>query len=300
MSIDRVREYWDARPCNVRHSKIDIEEEPLAYSRQVTARKRYVEPHTDRFAQWLNWTGKRVMDLGCGIGTDTLDFVRFGADVTAVDLSEESVKIAAKRLIAEGFEGKVLLGVHNIEESFYGPDTLDNKEEAGSWLASIKRWEGKFDLVWSFGVIHHTPYPRVALDNAYSYLKPGGTFKVMLYHRKSWKVLRILLTNLGKLLKWKDIDKVVALESEAQTGCPITHTYTRKKARDILEAIGFSIQDMTVEHIFPYKVDEYIKHKYAKAFPWNIMPRWFFEWLEHRIGWHLCITATTKWPRKGE
>jgi len=292
MTIDSVRDYWDSRPCNVRHSKIDIDENPLAYSRQVTAKKYIVEPHILKFAELYKWFGKKVLELGCGIGTDMLSFVQYGADVTAVDLSEESVKIAAKRLEAHGHEGEVLLGVHNIERTFTGPKTLDNYERYGTHVDTIAAWENSFDLVYSFGVIHHTPRPWMVVQNAYRYLKPGGTFKVMLYHRRSTKALRILLTNIGKLLQGWTVDGIIALESEAQTGCPITHTYTRKKGIDLLQSLGFSVQDTRVCHIFPYVGEHYGKGKYIKAFPWNIMPRWLFKWLESKMGWHLCITAT--------
>ena len=280
MTIDQVRAYWEARPCNIRHSKVDIDKDPLVYSKQVTARKRFVEPHTVRFVEFYRWHGKRVLELGCGIGTDALEFARYGASVHAIDISEKSVEIARKRGRVEHLSGFIKFTVDDIEQMGYGFD----KEY--------------YDLAYSFGAIHHTPHPFMAMEAAYYYLAPGGTFKLMLYHRKSTKVLRILVTNLGKLLQYivsfenNCIDQVVALESEAQTGCPITYTFTRKKARQMLESAGFTIQEMTVEHIFPYVVEYYKEGQYIKAFPWNIMPRRLFKWLEHQIGWHLCITAT--------
>jgi hypothetical protein len=71
-SIDRVRDYWNRRPCNVRHSPAPPG--TRSYFDQVEERKYLVEPHIRRFAQFDRWSGKRVLEIGCGIGTDTMNF----------------------------------------------------------------------------------------------------------------------------------------------------------------------------------------------------------------------------------
>jgi len=292
MTIEDVERYWSSRPCNVKHSPLDIDVDPLGYSQGVTWRKRFVEPHTMWFSKWWRWAGKRVLEMGCGIGTDTLTFAKAGAEVAAVDISKESIGVAARRASAEGMDlSNLIWVVANIEESFCGPDVANNFEHFGSSENAIKWWTS-FDLVYSFGVIHHTPHPWRAVQNAYSSLKPGGEFRLMLYHRKSTKVLRILMRHLGDLcFRRKSVDQIVALESEAQSGCPVTYTYTKKTAKELLESCGFQIEKMEVEHIFPYNVGAYKKYIYRRGFPWNVCPYRLFRWLEKHVGWHLLIVA---------
>ena len=273
MTVDSVRDYWDSRPCNVRHSQADIDKYPVLYSWEVLCRKFRAEPHIVDFSEFPRWRGKEVCDLGCGIGTQSLCFASHGAMVIGVDISKQSLSIAHRRALATGLEKQIIWVAANIED--YAPTGL--KET--------------FDLVYAFGSIHHTPTPLKAVMSAHHLLKPGGTFKLMLYHRRSLKVLSILVRNCRQYFHWKSIDKVVALESEAQTGCPITYTYTKDSARAMLERAGFCIESLDIEHIFPYKVTDYIKGQYVLAWPWNWLPGKWFNWLQHRLGWHLCITA---------
>lgn len=287
MTIQQVRDYWDRRPCNIRHSPIDIDKAPLAYSMTVTWRKRIVEPHIRPFLEPWRWANMKVLDLGCGIGTDTLELAKCGAHVTAMDISQESCKIAAKRVLAEGYNGRVAWIIGDIEELWHEPTMLADR--------AVRSLLGTYDLVWSFGVIHHTPNPERVIRNVRQWIAPSGLFRLMLYHRKSTKVARILIRHLPLLLSSrKTIDQIVAMESEAQTGCPITYTYTKDSARKLLEDNGFKVRSMRVEHIFPWSVKHYTQFRYIRAFPWNIIPRPIFRWLERHVGWHLLIEAVPK------
>ena len=92
IEITLVRDYWNARPCNIRHSTATIGTKE--YFDQVEARKYFVEYHIPDFADFRRWHGKRVLEIGCGIGTDTINFARAGAEVTTVDLSDKSMELA--------------------------------------------------------------------------------------------------------------------------------------------------------------------------------------------------------------
>jgi SAM-dependent methyltransferase len=269
-SIERVREYWNSRPCNLRHSP-----EPVGtreYFDQVEARKYFVEPHIPGFAQHQRWAGKRVLEIGCGLGTDTINFARAGALVTAVDLSSRSLDLARQRASVFGFERRITFIEADAERlsEFVPPEP--------------------YDLVYSFGVIHHTPHPERVLHQLYrNYTGPQSTVKVMVYHRWAWKVFAMLFREAHGA--WWRLDEAIARHSEAQTGCPVTYTYTRRSVNQLFASAGFTIDDAFVDHIFQYRVADYVSYQYVKGFPFRVLPDSVIRALERRLGWHLCVTA---------
>jgi 2-polyprenyl-3-methyl-5-hydroxy-6-metoxy-1,4-benzoquinol methylase len=268
-SIADVERYWDARPCNIRHSSKPVGSRE--YFDEVEARKYLVEPHIPTFAEFERWAGKRVLEVGCGIGTDSINFARAGASLTAVDLSSESLRIAAQRADVMGVADRIEFVQANAEE-----------------LTSALSRE-PYDLVYSFGVVHHTPRPERALAEIRSLVAPGGTLKLMIYHRRSWKVFWILAAQ-GRGRFW-NVDELVATHSEAETGCPVTFTYSRREARELVERSRFRIQDLRIDHVFPYRVPDYVEYRYVKEPYFRWMPETLFRAFERRFGWHVLITA---------
>ena len=267
--IDQVEDFWNRRPCNIRHSPKPVGSRE--YFDEVDARRYFVEPHILRFAQFERWRGKRVLEIGCGIGTDTTRFARAGADVTAVDLSNHSLEIARRRMEVYGISDRAHFAAGSAED-----------------LSRVVPPE-HYDLIYSFGVIHHTPHPERVLDQIRRYTRPGSEVKIMVYHRHSWKVFWVLAT-LGHGRFWR-AEELIARYSEAQTGCPVTFTYTPREARALLEAHGLRVTEMWVDHIFPYRIRDYARYRYVRNWYFRLMPQARFRALERRFGWHLCITA---------
>ena len=252
-TIDDVKNYWDRRPCNIRHSTKDVG--TREYFDEVEARKYFVEPHIPGFAQFDRWRGKQVLEIGCGIGTDAVNFARAGAIYTAIELSAASIALAQQRFAEYGLPGKFLVG---------------NAEQFSALTSPAS-----FELVYSFGVIHHTPDPRAVIAEARKVIAPGGELRIMLYAEHSWKAIMI---DAG-------FD-----QPEAQSGCPIANLYTRESINSLLSGY-FEIASAEQAHIFPYIVEKYLRYEYEPQ-PWfAAMPAEMFAALEKRLGWHYLIVA---------
>jgi ubiquinone/menaquinone biosynthesis C-methylase UbiE len=268
VSVNTVQNYWDKRPCNIRHSPQPVGSKE--YFQEVRARKYFVEPHIPGFAQFEHWQGKKVLEIGCGIGTDTSSFAAAGATITAVDLSPASIEVAKKQVTAWGVADRVTFYQANAEEL---KQTIPVEP---------------YDLIYSFGVIHHTPHPEAVLGQLRNYARPGTELRIMMYYRWSWKVFWILAQ---EGFRFWDIDKLIAKHSEAQTGCPVTYSYDRKSLKKLVEAHGFKVTRQEVHHIFPWRIPDYVQYRYVKKWYWAWMPDPLFRAIERVLGWHLCLTA---------
>jgi 2-polyprenyl-3-methyl-5-hydroxy-6-metoxy-1,4-benzoquinol methylase len=269
VQVSRVRSYWNERPCNIRHSPREVG--TREYFDEVEQRKYFVEPHIPAFAQFERWKGKKVLEIGCGIGTDTINFARQGALVTAVDLSDKSIEVARRRAEVFGLSDRIRF--------FHG-----NAEELSRFVPVEP-----YDLVYSFGVIHHTPHPGTVLDELRKFVTPESTLKVMVYNRRSWKVLWIVAVY-GKGRFWRERE-LTATYSEAQTGCPVTYAYTPSEGRRWLHEHRFQATEVFADHIFPYSIPEYREYRYKRVWYFRILPHPLFRALERSFGWHLCMTA---------
>jgi SAM-dependent methyltransferase len=212
---------------------------------EISAWRYKVQPHIIGFAEFWEWKDKKVLEIGCGIGTDTLEFQKAGARIAACDISFTSVSIANRRCT----------GV-----SFYSGNVEDRLPD------------GSFDLIWSFGVLHHTPHPEKVLRLARQRIADTGELRIMLYAR--WSLKHLLRE-----------------QPEAQAGCPIVRWYSAKSARRLVESCGWRVTSIEKTHIFPWKVSEYRQHRLVKRWPYRIMPRWTFTYLESILGHHLLVRA---------
>lgn len=265
--IQKVRSFWDARPCNIRHSTQPVG--TREYFDEVERRKYFVESHIPDFAEFSKWAGKRVLEIGCGIGTDTINFARAGARVTAVDLSPKSLELAQQRANVYALGERIRFCCGDIEE-------LDQ-------FVPVE----PYDLVYSFGVIHHTPHPERAIEQIKKYIAPDGELRLMVYSKVSYKLFWIMrqegVWDMGRL------GELIARNSEAQTGCPVTYTYTFDELKSLLHR--FRVLDIRKAHIFTWDLDAYKRYEYKKDPAWAKVDDHQLAELEKELGWHTLVRA---------
>lgn len=287
---ERVRAFWQANPCGVKFA--DAPPGTRKFYELVEAHRYTKEWHIPIAADFKSAGGLKVLEIGCGLGTDGAQFAEAGADYTGVDLTEAAVELARKRFEIFGVPGKF--------------QTADAEQ--------LEFDDNTFDLVYSHGVLHHTPDTAKAIREIHRVLRPGGRAMVMLYHRDSYNY-RINISmlrrvgahllrfdsgvKLAHLLTGEPIDSLREhahrLKTEKESylapdeflsqntdgaGNPLARVYSRAEARELFR--DFSKVELRT----------YFLNKRWLPLLGSLLPRSLESNLASRWGWHLWIYAT--------
>lgn len=188
--VSDVEDFWNANPCN---SGLSQETDRCEYFKEISLKRFHGrEWHVPAVAQFGAFAGKDVLEIGCGIATDGLEFAKAGAHYVGIDLTPNSIELARERFALFHVQGR--FEVANAEERIPFADET-------------------FDHIYSFGVIHHSPKPEAIVDEMYRVLRPGGTFTVMVYNRSSinYHIEIMLLRKAFRLLLYpKDMPRLIS------------------------------------------------------------------------------------------
>lgn len=208
---EEVRAYWQAAPCGTKTAAAELG--TPEFFRQVEEWRYRVEPFIPAFAGFDRVAGMEVLEIGVGLGTDFLGFVRGGATATGIDLTPAAVEATRCRLEIEGLAAEVLVA-----------DAEDLPFAAES-----------FDLVYSYGVLHHTPDTARALAEVRRVLRAGGEARIMLYARRSWFALGVWVRYaLLRGRPWYSITRALAENLES----PGTKAFTQRELTELFADFG--------------------------------------------------------------
>lgn len=247
-----VQEYWDARPCG---SSESLASEGPARFFQAYAQIRYQrEPEIQRFACFERWKGRRVLETGVGMGADYIRFAKAGAGAVGIDLSFRSIELARQ----------------NARANQVNPLLLNADVE------SLPFADCSFDLVYSWGVLHHTPDTERALHEIHRVLKPGGECRAMLYHRRSLVALQCyLLHGLAGFRPFTPLSDLIGAHIESPGTKAISTAEAKSLFRDFRE-VGIKPA-----------VTAYDLRLSRRWFA----PRWMLRLVPAGLGWFLLIRA---------
>lgn len=259
-----IRNFWNKQSCG--EALYLYNDQKIGYELQ-RIRRYQLEPYIIKFAEFEKYSGKWVLEIGVGLGADHQMFAEAGANLSGIDLTERAIEHVKKRFSLFFLQSN--LQVANAE-------TLNFEDNS-------------YDLIYSWGVIHHSPNTERIIDEIYRILKPNGTAKIMIYHKYSVVGFMLWLRfALFYCKPWLTLKTIYANHLESQG----TKAYSRKEA-NLLFSKFKSIQIKTIlTHADLLESNVGQKHRgkilfFAKKF-W---PRWFLKMFFKQCGLFMMITA---------
>lgn len=283
-TISNVSAFWNSNPCQ---SDLSNAEDRRRYFEEIS-QNRYGrrEWHVPTVAAFHEYAGKDVLEIGCGIATDGLEFAKKGAHYTGVDLTPASIEMARERFRLFDVPGR--FEVANAEEKIPFPDE-------------------SFDHIYSFGVIHHSPVPERIVHEMHRVLRKDGTFTVMLYNRSSInyyieimflrklfrnvlrpKFMPGLIASVTGFDRWKleghreALKKKISKEEWISMNtdgpfCPLAKVYNHREAAALFKEFGDVRQE-----VWEFNVEHWPILK-------NVLPTSAERSIGRRWGWHRMI-----------
>ena len=176
---------------------------------EAQANERYrLEPYIIPFADFDSAKNKKVLEIGVGLGSDHQKFAEVTDDLYGIDLTERAIKNTINRFNIFNLKSNLSIGdaeALNFDDNF-------------------------FDIVYSWGVLHHSPDTTTAINEVYRVLKRGGTAKIMIYNK--WSLIGIMLWTryaLFALKPWTTLESIYSSYLES----PGTKAYTKKEAKKL-------------------------------------------------------------------
>jgi ubiquinone/menaquinone biosynthesis C-methylase UbiE len=255
---DQVQYQWNQNPVGSQHARTS-QPHTLDWFLEVE-RHRY-----DVYAPWMReamefdkHAGHDVLEIGGGIGTDLAQFAAHGARVTDIDLAAGHLELAQENFRLRGLQGRF---IHHDAESLPFDDA-------------------SFDLVYSNGVLHHTPNTATVVAEIRRVLRPGGRAIVMLYAEHSlhyWRKQVWLFGVKGRMLERMSMAAIMSrmVERSANDARPLVKVYTKRRAAALFR--NFERVEILQKQLVAEELPDALK--------------WTLRYSEARLGWNLIVKA---------
>jgi len=264
-----VKEHWEREPCGMRYG---TETNRRLFFDEISSVRYKLEPFIPVFADFPVAAGKAILEIGVGAGADFQNWCAHARHATGVDLTEKAIALTEERL-----------ALNAISTERYTLRTADAE--------NLPFDDDSFDLVYSWGVLHHTPNTGRAFREVFRVLKPGGVLKAMVYHVPSWGGLMLYLRcGLARGKPRMTMKEAIFRDLES----PGTKAYTLEEARDLLNQAGFQNINAFAKlgpgdllNIKPSAKYNSLTYKLI----WRVYPRWLVHLIGDNYGLELLIDA---------
>jgi ubiquinone/menaquinone biosynthesis C-methylase UbiE len=256
---------WNTNPCGA----VEGSPDELAFFLEVEKARYLQQDWQQEYFRFDKYSGKRVLEIGVGLGTDLAQFAKAGAECHAIDITASHLQLAQRNLALRQFRADI----RNADAT------------------SIPYPDNYFDAVYSFGVLHHIPDANAVAKEIYRVLKPGGVCLIALYYRWSFFHMYTLLIRgilRGRLFKYGYAGLLSMIERGADgvTIKPYVRLYSKRTMRKLLHQ--FSIEDLSVRQLYTVR-QLYVETLQKSPLSAYLQP--ITDALAPLIGWYLACTA---------
>ena len=245
-----VRTHWEREACGTDRGVVgELRPGSREWFEEIERFRYDVEGYIHSVAQFTRHHGKTILEVGVGAGTDHLQWARAGCRCFGVDLTDAAIETTRARLALYGLQSEL--------------QRIDAE--------SLPFETGRFDVVYSWGVIHHSARPDRIIAEIHRVLKPGGLFIGMMYSRRSITALRFWIRYaLLRGRPWRTIRDVLAVHVES----PGTKAYRVRELRELFAAF----RSVTAKPVLTA----------ADTSDW---PRWISRFFPDDWGWFITVSA---------
>lgn len=268
-----IQRQWDRDPCAA-ESVRNVPRDTLEYYRAIRKHRYEVyAPWMPKAMAFSEWRGKRILEIGVGLGSDHYMLAKGGNRMTALDLSRVHLKLTKQHLELEGLD----------TDAVYG-DAEDMPFEDDS-----------YDMVYSFGVLHHTPDTAAAFREVYRVLRPGGVAVIGVYHKYSFYLLLNTLLVKGVLLcrlfrkGWRGLLSEIEYRSDSASAVPLVKVFSRWQVKQYFRSYAdcrISVHHVELSHFIPGNFFSLLRRPASSPLVRRFLER-FLGW----GGWYLVVRA---------
>jgi len=260
-----VHDFWEKAACgealylsgNDRNSY--LEQSKIRYD---------LEPFIIKFAEFEHYKNKKILEVGVGLGADHQNFAEAGAILSGIDMTKRAIEYTRHRFEIFGLTSE--LQVADAEELPFD--------------------DGAFDLVYSWGVLHHTPNTRQGIDEVFRVIERGGQAKIMIYHKYSF--VGYMLWIRYALLRLRPLTSLNQIYSQYLES-PGTKAYSVAEARELFRHFRDVKIDTALTHGDLLTSSAGQRHQgLSLTIARGIWPRWLIRTVFQKHGLFMLVKAT--------